>query len=335
MTDTRPVRSRSRAVLGLTLGALVLAGCAEPLPVPDPAPAPVLAQPVVDVAQEDSILDAVGQALENAAEDPAALEGRLSGPALVIRTSELAVAAETDSADLLTALPTEAESVVITTDQDWPRISYAISVQPDLQTQRLLVLEQSSARANYKLWGWVRLFPAIELERFTDASVGSSQVAADSDALVMTPQEAIERYADVLTKGGESDYAEQFPDDVFRQQMAEISRLQNEALAPADGRQTMTFTPVEGSVRAISTANGGALVVGEMTALEDRTAEEGATISPASAVERALLAGKTVENSMSIGYTSTVAIYLPPAGSDDQPAVVGVEHVATSADVPG
>ncbi len=334
----RPARKAIRPCALAVAGLLFLAGCADPLPTPQADPAPVMAPPVIDAKQEEAILSDVGSVLEKAETEleAGALSRRLSGPALEIRKSELAVAKQNKSTDDITAIPTELEGVMVPTTLDWPRTAFAVSVQPELQTQRLLVLQQSSARAKYKLWGWVKLFPEVELKSFANATTGSPELAPDASGLIMTPQESIENYADLLNKGKKSDFAEDFESDRFREAIATNNKLQNEALKAADGKQTLKFTPVESSVYALSSFEDGALVVGELSAVEDRVAEKGAILAPSNPVEKALTKNSKlkIKNSMSIGYTTVIAIYVPPADSGEAATVVGVEHIATSADKP-
>lgn len=333
MTAAR--RTARASALALT-GALMLAGCAEPLPTPSPEAAPVMAPPAIDPSQESAILSDVGDVLATTEDelDADALSKRLSGPALTIRKSEIAVAKATKSTDLMTAIPTEVEGVIVPTTVDWPRTAFAVSVQPELQTQRLLVLQQSSARAKYKLWGWVKLFPEVELKSFATSMTGSPELEPDSAGLVMTPQAAVSNYADLLNKGKKSDFADDFESDPFREAISKNNKLQNEALKAADGKQTMKFTAVKSAVYALGSVEGGALVVGELSAVEDRVAEEGAQLSASTPVEKALTKKLDITNSMSIGFTTIVAIYVPPAGATEPVTVVGVDHVATSADVP-
>lgn len=331
-----PARRAARACALAVTGLLILAGCAEPLPQPDPEPAPVMAPPVIDSVQEEAILTDIGKVLDDAESelDASALSKRLSGPALEIRKSEIAVAKTSKSNDYITAIPTELEGVVVPTTLEWPRSTFAVSVQPELQTQRLLVLQQSSARAKYKLWGWVKLFPEVELKSFATSTTGSPELAPDAPGLLMTPEESIENYADLLNKGKKSDFADDFESDPFREAISKNNKLQNEALEAADGKQTLEFTPVESAVYALNSVEGGALVVGELSAVEDRVAEEGAILAPSTPVEKALTKKLEITNSMTIGYTTIVAIYVPPSGSSESATVVGVDHVATSADVP-
>ncbi len=104
----------------------------------------------------------------------------------------------------MTELPTEAQQVVIPTTQTWPRTSFAVSVQPEnLQTPRLSVLEQDTARGDYQLWAWVRLLPGVTMPSFADPSIGSEDVAPDDSSLLVTPTDAVAQYADVLNLGGD------------------------------------------------------------------------------------------------------------------------------------
>ena len=327
---------RTAAALGVVVALTALSACAPEIPTPQPPAAPAAPGPVLDAEQETTILAAIGQTLAQTQEARSAdgLEARLSGPALAIRESELKVADRLGSDEYLTALPTEVVSTTTPVDTGWPRTVVAISEQPELQTERLLVLEQEDPRSNYRLWGWVRLFPKVVLPAFASLEVGSQSVAPDAEGLVVTPQTAIDRYADVLTKKSKSEHADAFVADPFREQIAQIAKLQNKALKAADGKQTMTFTPVPGAVESVSTADGGAVVVGELKTLEVRTAEKGAVLSPGTAIEKALAKKLKVKNEMTISYTTVVALYVPPAAADGQVSVLGVEHVATAAGIP-
>ena len=322
------------SALALALG---LAACAEPLPTPTPAATPVQAPPVLTPEQSAAILASIGETLATTdeARSDKGLKDRLSGPALAIRKVELAVAKATKKDDPLTKLPTTALSMTSPVEQAWPRAALVVSEQPELETERLLVLEQDEARDPWRLWSWVRLFPGVTLPRFAAATVGSGAVGADDDGYLVTASEALERYADVLSKPKKSKHLDLFADDPFRERVAQLSKLQNAALKPADGKQTMTFTAVPGALHAFATVDGGMLVVGELTALEDRVAEKGAKISPVDDVEKHLTKKLKVENSMALTYTTVVAIHVPADGSAATKLdVLGVEHAATKASIP-
>lgn len=333
----RRATPRRRVVAAGVLLALAVSGCAGAPPSPQPDPEPAAPQPVLDQERTDYVLASVGSVLEQATAtlDPTGLESRLEASALTIRTSQLAVAAATSSTERITLLPVTTQLRAVPTTQTWPRTLVAVTTQPDdLLPPSLLVIEQDSPRANYRLRSWARLFPRVEVPALADPTTGSASLAPDDASLLVPPLDAVARYVDVLNVGDASAFAAQFGTDTFRELIAQQSALQNQALAPAAGSQTMTFSSVPDTVRAVATVGGGALVVGELTALESRTAEAGATISPATDTERALTAGLSITNAVSFGYTDVVAMYVPPAGSAEPIRVLGVEHVATSAAVP-
>ncbi|MCB7138033.1 hypothetical protein [Cellulosimicrobium marinum] len=334
-TARTTIRRRGRiAVATATAGLLLVGGCAAPLPTPQPEASPSTPPPVLDETQEADVLAAVGAALQEAdeANDPSLLEERVTGPALAIRTSQLEVAKARGDAELVTELPTDVQQVVVPTTQTWPRTSYAVSVQPEsLQSPRLTVHEQASARDQYELWGWVRLFPSTTLPSFAAPTLGSEAVAPDDDTLLMSPTDAIAQYADVLNVGSSSSFADAFPDDSFRSLLAERSKLWTDALEPAAGRYKLEFEPdPDEPVRAVRTADGGALVVGEMTSLETMSAEEGAVVPPSTDTEKALFGDADATNVLRVRYVDVVAIYVPPAGGDEQVQVLGTEHVAVT-----
>ncbi|QDW64061.1 hypothetical protein [Oerskovia sp. KBS0722] len=335
MSKRTPRRSATRtaAVAGVLAGAILLAGCASPVPTADPDPTPTEAVPALTSDQMAEVRTAVGTSLDEAAaaNDAAQLGNRLAGPALSLRTSQLAVAAVRGNQDLVTKLPTDVQQDIITTTDSWPRQAYAVTVQPeDLQSPRLLAYEQTAARDPYKLWAWVRLFPSATLPTFAGPAVGSEAVPLDDPSLLMTPADAVAQYADVLTLGAGSAYAGSFADDPLRAWVANNATVQMAELSKAEGSLTMTFTPTPDQARAVRTADGGAMVMAGLTALETRTIEEGGKIAPGSDTEKALFGASEPTNKLNVGYTTMVAMYIPPAGATTGVQVLGMENVATS-----
>lgn len=333
MSAARPHHRVVAGVGGVLAAALLLGGCAADLPTASPDPTASPPGPVLSEDQEADVLAAVSETLQaaDAANDPAQLEPRVSGPALKIRSSQLQVAAARGNADFVTPLPTEVQQVVIPTTQTWPRTSYAVSVQPqDLQTPRLMALDQAAPRDVYRLWAWVQLLPGVTLPSFADPGIGSEAVAADDDSLLVTPQDAVAQYADVLTVGGGSSFAQTFADDAFRQTLASNADLQNQALQQASGSFTMQFSTTQDPVHAVRTADGGALVMGSLTSLETFTVEEGGKVAPQTETQKALFGSTEPTNVLKVGYDDVVALYVPPAGSTEQVRLLGYTHVATS-----
>ena len=74
-------------------------------------------------------------------------------------------------------------------------------------------------RQNYKLWAVARLLEDVSLPGFAPAKQGNVMGDANDSNLVMTPKQAVQRYADVLQNNTNSKYAGSFEDDQFRQSL--------------------------------------------------------------------------------------------------------------------
>ncbi|MFI2366109.1 hypothetical protein [Promicromonospora sp. NPDC019610] len=330
----RRTTTRTMAVVATVLATGLLAGCAEELPVPKPE-APVAAA-VVSQSQERKILDKVSGVVEGVTKssDADSLAARLSGPALAIRETQLKVAAARNDKEPLTDLAMEMQQVILPSDQEWPRTSFAITVQPkDLTTPVLMAFNQSSAREQYKMWGWVRLLPGVTMPQFAEADLGSAAVPANDESLKMTPQSAVEQYASVLTVDKDSKYAGNFADDDLRQFFRDYGKLQVDAINKEDckGAFEVAYEPTKDPVKSVRTADGGALVMAAMISKETITAkEEGCEIGPPTKTTQALWGDADVTNVVEVNYKDMVAMYVPPKDSEDQVSLVGYEHVPWS-----
>ncbi|MFD2028219.1 hypothetical protein [Promicromonospora aerolata] len=326
--------TRTTAVVATVLATGLLAGCAEELPTPKPE-APVAAA-VVTQSQEREILDKVAGVVGKVdkASQAEKLRARLDGPALDIRETQLKVAAARKDKEPLTDLTMEMQQVILPSDQEWPRSSYAITVQPkDLTTPVLMAFDQATARDQYKLWGWVRLLPGVTMPQFAEADLGSPAVPADDESLKATPEAAIKQYASVLTVDKDSKYADNFADDDLRQFFRDYGKLQVDAINKEEcgGDFKVEYEPTKDPVKAVRTADGGALVLAAMISQETITAkEEGCEIGPPTKTTQALWGDADVSNVVEVNYKDMVAMYVPPKESDDQISLVGYEHVPSS-----
>ena len=326
--------TRTTAVVATVLATGLLAGCAEELPTPTPE-APVAAA-VVTQAQEREILDKVAGVVGkvNKPSDADSLGARLDGPALSIRETQLKVAAARGDKEPLTDLTMEMQQVILPADEEWPRSSFAITVQPkDLTTPVLMSFDQSSARDQYKLWGWVRLLPGVTMPQFAEADLGSPAVPQGDESLKVTPKDAIKQYASVLTVDKDSKYADNFADDDLRQFFRDYGKLQVDAINKEEckGAFEVAYEPTKSPVKAVRTADGGALVMASMISQETITAkEDGCEIGPPTKTTQALWGDADVSNVVEVNYKDMVAMYVPPKGSDDQISLVGYEHVPSS-----
>lgn len=322
---------RARAGAVVLAGCLALGACASPLPEPTPEAAQAVAPPVLTAGQSDTVLTRLGEVLAagDAALDPALLAERVTGPALAARTAEYVRATATAGAKLPTVLPVEAQSSVVPDSTTWPRTQLVVTEQPeDLQAPRILVLQQASPREPYKLWGWARLGGGVQMPPTADIEIGSIPVALDDESLIVKPADVVAQYADVLTNGDASPHAANFASDFFRTTI-EGRRAESQASVGAVGTATETYTPV-GDVIALSTADGGALVVAEMSTVTTLAITRG-SLTLTDPFEVALAGKASVGNNLSRTWSDVIVFYVPPTGSvATQVQVLAAEHSLTA-----
>jgi hypothetical protein len=314
--------------------ALGLAACATPPPEPQPEPVPAVAPPAVTAEQARDVLADVGEVLAagDAALDASGLGARLSGPALAARTLEYARATATGGARPPTALPTGAQVLVVPDTAEFPRTQLVVTEQPDtLEAPRILVLHQASAREPYRLWGWARLGPGVQMPATADPELGSVPVAPDSTDVVVPPGEVLQQYADVLANGDASPHAATYPQDFFRQTIEAARANMQAAVAPV-GTVAETYVPQGAPAASLATADGGAIVVGALdTTTTLAITEPGIDLDPTTAA----LAGRPrVTSSLVSTWVDVLVFYVPPAPAEGQPAapvqLLAGEHARTT-----
>ena len=321
------------AAVAATL-VLVLAACSSSPPEPTPPPAPAVAPAALTPDQSSRILDDLGAVLTAADKklDKDLLEPRVEQPALDMRGAEYVRAEATDGKREPTALPTTAQATIVPRTESWPRTELVVTDQPaDLQAQRILVLRQDDPRAQFKLWGWSRLLPGAQMPATARPEIGSPVVAPDSDALLVSPQDAISQYADVLTKGTKSTYDDDFAKNASRTEINDV-RKRNEKAVKGSGTYEETYTAQDEPVVSLGTIDGGAIVVGQLTSLAKTTLTlDGAKLPLSDPFYQELTGKKTAKKSVVRTSTDILVLYVPPAGSDAPMSVLAFESVITAA----
>jgi hypothetical protein len=322
-------RRRQVRVAGLVSGALLaLAACAPNLPAPDPDPVPAVPPPVLSVAQSTSVLGKIGAVLANADANlsVAGLPARLSGPALAIRSAEYAIALGTAGGRAPTQLPMTAQSFITPRTDTWPRYELVVTEQPDnLQSPRLLVLEQKDPRDPYMLWGWTRLLASVEMPAMADPAIGSTPLAPDAKSLLVAPQDVIAEYVDVLTHGDASPSATAFAPDEYRAGLASSLALLQQGLKQV-GTVADAYTVAPNQLIAMSTADGGALVVAGISTVTTATVTVAGGAFSLRPTEASLAGVGEVKSLETITWADLVAFYIPPAGATTPVRVLAAEH---------
>ncbi|HEY0217130.1 MAG TPA: hypothetical protein VGC57_12125 [Cellulomonas sp.] len=329
-TRSRGLRRTLLSVAAL-IATLALAACANPVPQPAPEAAPAVPPPALTVAQSTNVLDQLGAVLTagDAALDASLLPARLSGPALAIRSAEYIRATATAGQRVPVTIPTTAQTTIVPDTSTWPRVQMVVTTQPDdLQAPLLLVLQQTGPREPYRLWGWARLGPSVQMPGTAEPTDGSEPVAADDATLLMTPTDAIAQYADVLTNGDASTFAATFPADFFRTALTD-ARSQTQSSLAAVATVAETVAPVADQVMALRTVDGGAIVVGQLSTVTTVTLSQG-SITLNDPFDAALAGRGSVTANLVRTWTDVVALYVPPAGGAQQVQVLAAEHARTS-----
>lgn len=306
-----------------------LAACEGQVPKPAAISASPSATPDMSEAQEkkirNRILDVVDAA--NKAKSTDGLNARMTGPALEVRTSEINIAKVTGQLDTKTTIPRDTTQVVIPTDSGWPRSIFTITTTTeDQQSKRLLVITQDSAQSDYKLWGVTRLFQGAKLPKFAVPTIGSQMGDKGDTGLLVTPQQAVLEYADVLQNGSGSKYAARVADDYFRQDLAKLAQTVQEGMERNKGSQQQVFSPVANQISVMRSTDGGDLVVAQINSEWTRSAGEGRESQPASDAEKALFGDGKATSTMKVTYVNLIALYIPPASSGKQITAVGAER---------
>ncbi len=316
--------TRVRAV-ALSTAVLFLAGCSVPLPTPQPDALPAAMQPAMSVEQAEGIVAEVSASLADA---DAALSvdvpgSRVTGPAEAIRSVQYLLVTA-GLADVLTVIPSSAQTLVLPTTDEWPRTVMVVTEPPeDLQAPLLLTLVQTEPREPYQLWSWVRLFPGAQTPALAQPELGSAPVAPDAPELAVSPTEVLAQYVDVLTNRDASPYAAAFTVDPLRQGIAQTKDA-FVAVVGANGSLTETYQPDAAGTYSMATADGGAIVVGTVrTATTITLVDSTLKIGDQTA---AILGTDTLKSNLAITWLSVVAFAVPPAGSDAPIQVLGAEH---------
>jgi hypothetical protein len=333
---TRGVAAASAVVVAATL----LAGCAED-PLPQPQAGEPFDGPVLTEDQDSDVLTAVGATLEKADKDleAKALKARVAGPALEIRENQYKIAKANDGdAAYVTSIPSESQQLIIPTTETWRRTSFSITPRTDdMQTLRLVAMEQAGARDDYKMWAWVQLIPGVQMPAFADAGIGSEAVKADDESLAATPADALSQYADLVALGAKkSSFADGFdlPDGDLVERVQTDARNVREntpGFEDAGSKLSLEYEARKDALRSVRTADGGALVMGVLEGESTLEAEEEAEVPPLTATQKALYGDKDLTNVLKVGYTDMVALYVPPKDSEEKIRPLGYQHDTTAA----
>lgn len=340
----RPLARRSLVLgAGGVLTGIVLSACSSELEPPSAPPSGPEPQPtpVATADQLQTFVTEVHETLVEAdeARDASLLSPRVSGSALEFRTAayEMIAQAEEWAEDLKTP-GDELIHPMTSLGAEFPRVGISlVSDSVDDGVPYFLALQQADAKSPYTSWGWAQQAVDIEMPMVASDEVGSEPVAIDADGLRMPPSEALALYAQVLSDGDEAD-----PDDVLAPnpfQTGTHERIQTERNELNEGVEwdeaatiKEVYTVKEGEFAGLRTDDGGALVMATFLSTRTVNVADRATMSYDEDNKYTRLIGtKEFTDEYVREYGTTIAMYIPPEGSDAQIQPIGATQTALGA----
>ena len=316
------------AVLAMTL----LTACGQdslpsPRPVDSEEPVPVVLDGQVEEIRAE-VSDVLAAADE--AQDAASLEARLTGPALELRQARFALRAALPSVPSPPPLGGELLLDVAPAATPWPRFFLTATRPADGGVPRLEVLTQAGPREPYELASWVTLLPGVTLPAVSQEEPPEPLPPAEASGLVASPRDVVDRYSDVLDKGADSEYADDFAADPFREQVLAEQQAERQAVSEFF-LYALDHAPREDAVWAVRTADGGAIVIGAINAQRRFQVTAPGARLPLPA-DLAALAGAAEATQLGVvNSLEMVAFAVPPEGSDEAITVLGGERGVLSA----
>jgi hypothetical protein len=333
MAPPRGRRAARKIAFAIPAGALIvslLSGCAPTTQTPSPTPTPtgVLADPpVVLQAQLEHILNQVALAAADgdSKNNASALAARFAGSALEQRTAYYSLRKiDAKLAPLPKIVGTPITFVLPAATSLWPRTIMAVTDQPGAPSPQLLVLIQSSPRAQYQLWYNVRLMQGATIPSVPVEAIGAIPVASDAKFLKVVPNELPTTYGSIIDNGAGSLGGSNFSleNDEFFKQISESQDSQVAALK--NGKITFSHTLGSPNVAALATSDGGALVAVTMIdGYTIRPTKKGSAIT-VTGLERTMLGASGSATGIVSRYSDMLLFYVPQTGSKGLVRLLGV-----------
>ncbi|MDO5048790.1 MAG: hypothetical protein Q4D87_02765 [Actinomycetaceae bacterium] len=323
-------RSRiAAAAVVLALSSAGLAGCADEVPeVPEPVEQPTAVEsPNLDSEQVGTVLEDVMKVVKEGdeAKDSELLAPRVKDPALTLRAGyyQLAKVKEKEVPEFVL----DEDSATVTNTDEWPRAIVVPTIEDEGELPKLAFITQDSARDDYKLESWVRMYPGKSVQT-VEVSEGSRVVPNDSTDYLLSPTDALAAWAGRLD--GEGENADLIAEDEFtKSYQAERDKL--DEASGESGEVTFKASPAESPITAVQLVDGKALVSGHITyTVTHKRTDERANYTIGG------YAGELMEDPMvgdqpvEITYLVSVALVVPEQVSGALIEPVGAERVIRS-----
>lgn len=288
---------------------------------------------VLLTSQLESILEDIAEtvAAGDEEQDSELLESRVDGPALALR--ELAYRnydlAETE---MPTPIGTEVLSAAVSGDPDFPRQAVVIVEHPDTDVPQFLVLEQTSARENYKLVNTAMMAPGTEFSAYSAEQGGISVLEPGEPDDDGSPAAYLHGIANWFADD-EHEFGEQMAESVYIEALHEYHAELGEAAEDTDIE--VPSPEVDGEqIYAMELPDGTRVVSGvfEMT-LEMSPISDGDTIFLDNALVEGILGTDWTTFPTQIISQEYVVAQIPPEDSEEEIVLLGVDNLVSDANI--
>lgn len=300
--------------------------------------------PVVTQAQAERIVGSISTAVAaaDAARDATAAATRLDGTALAARETNYRLLASVPGQKPIAPISGGALQVILPEANDeWPRTFFAVAAAEGDGAATAMSITQRDAWSPYKLTYVAALTSDTKLN-LAPAEVGAIPIAPDSPFLAIAPEELAGAYADVLTKGADSQFAGLFDttDDAFQKQLAQ-SRADRLASFNQTGASTgtMTFSAAPGTSApvALATLDSGAIVAVTVDDLDTATPTSADAVIKVdnNPVVQTLTGVTQSSTGFSTTYGNQLFFFVPSQSSKERIQLLGYSSDTLSAKVIG
>lgn len=264
----------------------------------------------------------------DAAKDWQQLAPRFLNPALAMRNGEYRVAGATNGATVKPLSLAKPQIMTVSQAGPWPRYLFTVSAGAQNEAPQMFAFVQSQARANYGLWGHVRLFPKANFPATFKPEVGSPVVPAKSKELVADPGAVAAAYVKVMNNSGDS--AKDLFDFGADSFMAAYNRRRDSYNQLASGSRGLQFNvsakPGAGFV-GLGTISGGALIMAELQYDVTMKSSRPLNLNP---VAQAWVGKNTATTTLNETHTVLVLFEVPKRGHDAKIRALGSAEAVTA-----
>ncbi len=356
---TRRQLSKGKRALGavpvIAVSALLFSGCsadAWPEFAVSPSPsetAPVVVpedqgSPVVTQAQAERIVSRISAEVAKAdkARDAKAAATRLAGTALATRETNYRLIAAIPDQAAMPAIPSGRLDVTLPEANDgWPRTFFAVAPGAAGAADVVMSVTQDDPWSTYKLTYVAQLSSDAALN-LAPVYVGAIPILPDSPFLTIAPDDLASAYADVLTKGADSEFADLFDTDSDAFIVAlDASRANRLAEFNQTGAQTgtLTFSAEAGATPpvALATLDSGAIVAVTVNDLDSATPTNPDAVIKAdkNAIVQALTGVSQSSTGFTTSYANQLFFFVPSQSSKERIRLLGFSSDILDAKVVG